>query len=75
MKTYYEKIKTNDPNCNLAGSNSAVEVERNMMKEGKEYDAKMKKEIHRDHIQEMFAGGNFKKEPIQSEFQQNFRKC
>lgn len=45
-----------------------------MMKASKEHDAKMKKEIHRDHIAEMLGGANFKKEPIKSEFQEHFCK-
>lgn len=43
-----------------------------MLREGKEQDKKMKEEIHRDHLAEMFGGANFSKEPIKSEFRENF---
>lgn len=43
-----------------------------MAKESKENDKKMKQEIHRDHIAEMFGGASFSKEPIKSEFAENF---
>jgi hypothetical protein len=39
-----------------------------MMKDSKMHDAKMKEEIHKDHIAEMFGGANFKKEAIKTEF-------
>lgn len=76
MKTFYEKLNSGDPNCTqqIGMFNLIVDVERNFMKESKEHDAKMKQEIHRDHISEMFGGANFKKEPIKSEFQENFSK-
>lgn len=42
------------------------------MKEAKEQDKKMKAEIYRDHINEMFSGADFRKEPMSSEYQKNF---
>jgi len=43
-----------------------------MLIEGKEHDKKMKKEIHRDHLAEMFGGADFSKQPIQTETKRAF---
>ena len=42
------------------------------MREAKEQDRLMKKEIHRDHLAEMFTGDQFSKKPIVSEFKDEF---
>lgn len=63
LDKFYESMKTSSGEDNL---------QLQLLKEAKESDKKMKHEIHRDHIAEMFGGANFSKEPIKSEFSDNF---
>lgn len=63
MDNFYSSIKNKTGDQNL---------QQMLLKEAKENDKKMKHEIHRDHIAEMFGGANFSKEPIKSEFADNF---
>lgn len=65
MDKFYESMKSAQGEDNL---------QLQLIREGKESDAKMKKEIHRDHLAEMFGGANFSKEPIKTEFAENFGK-
>lgn len=63
MDEFYTSIKSKTGGDNL---------QETILKEAKENDKKMKQEIHRDHLAEMFGGASFRKEPIKSEFQENF---
>ena len=63
MDAFYSSIKHKTGEDNL---------QQQLLREAKENDKKMKHEIHRDHIAEMFGGANFSKEPIKSEFADNF---
>jgi hypothetical protein len=48
--------------------------DKQMFKESLVHDANMKREIRRDHISEMYGGEKFKKEPIGSEFMEQYSK-
>lgn len=63
MDQFYQSQKS------TTGENSAQLA---LLKEAKENDKKMKHEIHRDHLAEMLGGATFSKEPIKSEFKDNF---
>lgn len=63
MEKFYESQR-------LASGEDNVQMQN--LREAKENDKKMKHEIHRDHLSEMFSGANFSKEPIKSEFKDNF---
>lgn len=65
MDKFYESQRMTDGGENL---------QTQLLRESKENDKKMKHEIHRDHLAEMFGGANFSKEPIKSEFKDNFGK-
>lgn len=65
MEKFYDEMKSAPGQDNL---------QLQLIREGKESDAKIKKEIHRDHLAEMFGGANFSKEPIKTEFTENFGK-
>lgn len=51
-----------------------VEDARKMAQESKMHDQRMKKEIRKDHIAEMFGGKRFKKDHLKSEFMDQYSK-
>jgi hypothetical protein len=63
MEDFYSSMKSKTGEEN---------IQESILREAKENDKKMKQEIHRDHLAEMFGGPSFRKEPYKSEFQENF---